>query len=114
MNLLAIESSSKNLTVGLSLDNKILKLSSSKIYDTANALPLLTKKILKDNSMKPTDIDAICLSIGPGSFTSLRVGISYAKGLSIGLIPLNFPQPMPRVYFVFCILDVETKYSLVK
>ena len=89
MNLLAIESSSKNLTVGLSLDNKILKLSSSKINDTANALPLLTKKILKDNSMKPADIDAICLSIGPGSFTSLRVGMSYAKGLSISLdIPI--------------------------
>ena len=48
MNILAIESSSKKLIVGLYIGNDILKLSSSKINDTANALPLLTKQILKN------------------------------------------------------------------
>ena len=89
MMLLAIESSSKKLTVGLSIGKKLFKLSSSKINDTANALPLLTKKILKNNSIKHTDLDAICISTGPGSFTSLRIGMSYAKGLSMSLdIPI--------------------------
>ena len=81
MNILAIESSSKKLIVGLYVDNDILKLSSSKINDTANALPLLTKQILKNSSLKHTDLDAVSISTGPGSFTSLRVGMSYAKGL---------------------------------
>ncbi len=85
MNTLAIESSSRKLTVGLSLGAKVFKLSSSKINDTANALPILTKQILKNNSIKHTDLDAICISTGPGSFTSLRIGMSYAKGLSLSL-----------------------------
>ena len=89
MNLLAIESSSKKLIVGLYIDNDVLKLSSSKINDTANALPLLTKQILKNSSLKHTDLDAVCISTGPGSFTSLRIGMSYAKGLSMSLdIPI--------------------------
>jgi len=89
MKILAIESSSKKLTVGLYLGEKIFKLSSFKINDTANALPLLTKKILKNNSIKHTDLDAISISTGPGSFTSLRIGMSYAKGLSMSLdIPI--------------------------
>ena len=89
MNILAIESSSKKLTVGLSLGEKLFKLSSCKINDTANALPLLAKKILKENSLNHKDIDAICISTGPGSFTSLRIGMSYAKGLTMSLdIPI--------------------------
>ena len=64
MNLLAIESSSKKLTIGLFVVVKYLKLSSSKINDTANALPLLVNQILKENSLKHTDVDAICISLG--------------------------------------------------
>ncbi len=68
---------------------KYLKLSSTKINDTANALPLLVNQILKENSLKRTDVDAICISSGPGSFTSLRIGMSYAKGLAMSLdIPI--------------------------
>ena len=90
MNILAIESSSKKLIVGLYIvEGDVLKLSSSKINDTANALPLLTKQILKNSFLKYTDLDAVCISTGPGSFTSLRIGMSYAKGLSMSLdIPI--------------------------
>ena len=52
MNLLAIESSSKKLTIGLFVSGKISKLSSTKINDTANALPLLVNQIIKENSLK--------------------------------------------------------------
>ena len=51
MNILAIESSSKKLIVGLYVEGDVLKLSSSKINDTANALPLLTKQILKNRNI---------------------------------------------------------------
>lgn len=57
MNLLAIESSSKKLTIGLFVSGKISKLSSVKINDTANALPLLVNQIIKENSLKHTDVD---------------------------------------------------------
>ena len=93
MNLLAIESSSRKLIVGLYLNSKIFKLSEEKINDTASSLPLLTKEILSNNSVKLNDLEGICLSKGPGSFTSLRIGMSFVKGLSmsadIPILPIS-------------------------
>ena len=45
--------------------------------------------ILKDASLNKNQIDGIAISIGPGSFTGLRIGLATAKGLAMGLnIPL--------------------------
>lgn len=46
------------------------------------ALPLLDR-LLRENSISPSDIDAIGVTIGPGMFTSLRVGLAAAKGLAL-------------------------------
>ena len=56
-------------------------------------LPVATEKFLDDNGLTFRDIGAIGVVVGPGSFTGIRVGIAYAKGLAIGLdipvIPIN-------------------------
>ena len=89
MNLLGIESSSRKLSIGLMKDDSFSELHSEKINDTANSLPQLTKKIIKSASLSFEDLDAICISAGPGSFTGLRVGMSYAKGIAMALdIPI--------------------------
>ena len=89
MNLLGIESSSKKLSVGLMKGKKFTELHSEKINDTANSLPLLSKKVIKEAELNFEDLDAICISAGPGSFTGLRVGMSYAKGIAMALdIPI--------------------------
>ena len=89
MNLLGIESSSRKLSVGLMKEDSFSELHSEKINDTANSLPLLSKKIINNASLSFENLDAICISAGPGSFTGLRVGMSYAKGIAMALdIPI--------------------------
>ena len=44
---------------------------------------------MKNSSFSINDIAAISVSMGPGSYTGLRIGVSFAKGLAMGLkIPI--------------------------
>ena len=47
-------------------------------------LLLTVDKLLSDANLKIGDIKNLCVTIGPGSFTGIRVAISICKGLSIG------------------------------
>ncbi len=57
------------------------------------ALPVETEKFIAQCGAKWSDISAIGVVVGPGSFTGIRLGIAYAKGLSMGLnipiVPIN-------------------------
>jgi len=44
-------------------------------------LPMLNK-ILSASAWQPSDVDLICVTTGPGSFTSLRIGVTAAKMLA--------------------------------
>ena len=57
------------------------------------ALPVETEKFLKENNANWSDLTAVGVVVGPGSFTGIRLGIAYAKGLGMGLnipvVPVN-------------------------
>ena len=57
--------------------------------DHASWLHSSIQKIISDAGLTTKDIEAIAVTIGPGSYTGLRVGLSAAKGLCYALnIPL--------------------------
>ncbi|MBQ0077281.1 MAG: tRNA (adenosine(37)-N6)-threonylcarbamoyltransferase complex dimerization subunit type 1 TsaB [Bacteroidales bacterium] len=55
----------------------------------ASMTAVFIKEVLDSRSLKATDLDAVALSSGPGSYTGLRVGSSTAKGICFGAgVPL--------------------------
>lgn len=88
--LLIDTSNSQETIVGLKINGKTHFLKGkSKLLKAQNVL-LLTQKILKKHKLKPSDLTAIEVNTGPGSFTGLRVGIAVANALAWALkIPVN-------------------------
>ena len=76
--------------VDLLLNNKFMHTDTEK---QAIGLPDALTGFMTQNNIKMTDLSAIGVVVGPGSFTGIRMGIAYAKGLGIGLnipvIPIN-------------------------
>jgi len=53
------------------------------------SLTQLVERVLADAGLGITDVEALAVSIGPGSFTGLRVGLALAKGIAFaGGLPI--------------------------
>jgi tRNA threonylcarbamoyladenosine biosynthesis protein TsaB len=76
--------------VALEIDgDRFEKISESKILKSQMVLPLI-EDILREHDIKLTNITAIKVAMGPGSFTGLRVGATVANALGYLLdIPVN-------------------------
>ncbi|MDR6735110.1 MULTISPECIES: tRNA (adenosine(37)-N6)-threonylcarbamoyltransferase complex dimerization subunit type 1 TsaB [unclassified Sphingobacterium] len=88
--ILQIDTSTTVCSVALSENGQTLHVIN---LDEPNAhaakLTILIEEILKQTGRKMQDLSAVAVSMGPGSYTGLRIGVSTAKGLCYALdIPL--------------------------
>ncbi len=88
--LLHIETSNTICSVAISDDNHLLsEHSSENKNDHASKITLLIQSALQHSYLSIKELEAVCVSAGPGSYTGLRIGASTAKGICHGLqIPL--------------------------
>ncbi len=89
--ILCIETATTNCSVTLSVNGSIIALKEdyNNQYSHAERLHLYIEELLLKNNISKSDLDAIAVSKGPGSYTGLRIGVSSAKGLCFALeIPL--------------------------
>ena len=88
--ILNIDTATEYASVCLSKGNLVLAFRENNIQQThASFLQLAIQQLLIDSNIELAAINAIAVTIGPGSYTGLRVGLASAKGLCFALnIPL--------------------------
>jgi tRNA threonylcarbamoyladenosine biosynthesis protein TsaB len=80
MKILALDTTDPVGSVAAMADgNLLLELTLSSQHRTAQSLAPGIKSLLERLDWKPADVQLVALTIGPGSFTGLRIGIALAK-----------------------------------
>ena len=83
--ILLIESSTALCSVALAEGGVITSYKESSAPKAhASLTAVFIRDILSECGITLNDCDAVCVSMGPGSYTGLRVGVSTAKGLCFG------------------------------
>lgn len=84
--ILGIETSTKVCSIAISKNNQLLAMEEvGGAYTHAENVNPFIEKVVKKAGINFSDIDAIAVSKGPGSYTGLRIGVSSAKGLCYAL-----------------------------
>lgn len=88
--ILNIETSSKKCSVALCEDGAIwFNLDSQEEMDHSLKLAPFVDRCMEELRARERHLDAVAVSMGPGSYTGLRIGLSLAKGLCFGMnLPL--------------------------
>ncbi|MBO5856597.1 MAG: tRNA (adenosine(37)-N6)-threonylcarbamoyltransferase complex dimerization subunit type 1 TsaB [Alistipes sp.] len=113
--ILSIETGTDVCSVALANDGELMALrESDEGRDHAKKVAIFVDELLKETGVQPSDLDAIAVGKGPGSYTGLRIGVSFAKGMCYALnIPLIAIGSLDALTKVACedfeagILDIE-------
>jgi tRNA threonylcarbamoyladenosine biosynthesis protein TsaB len=115
--ILHLETASAVCSVALSRDGHLLGLrESAEDKSHATRLTLLIRELFAEFKLTTDDLDAISLSMGPGSYTGLRIGASVAKGLAYGsgkpLIGIPTLRALANGFFMSHLPDIrQAEYS---
>lgn len=89
-NILCIETATEVCSVAVSVNGKMVSLRETTDQNShSERLTVFIQEAIKEANLTLKDIDAVAVSMGPGSYTGLRIGVSAAKGFCFGLgVPL--------------------------
>ena len=111
MKILAIDTATDILGIALTEDTELINESRLNLKRAHSEKLLFTvDKILNESQVTINELDAIAVSIGPGSFTGLRIGLAAVKGLAfatnlpvVSVPTLDALASQPRFYpFQIC------------
>jgi tRNA threonylcarbamoyladenosine biosynthesis protein TsaB len=83
--LLAIDTATEACSVALWSDGEILERYEVAGREHSAKLPKMVPALLAEAGIAMNQIDGLVAGIGPGSFAGVRIGLSYLKGLALGL-----------------------------
>ena len=84
---LGIETSTREGGIALAREGEVRESRSLGPVSQRHAQTLFVEidRLTKQHDLKPSDLDCLAVSIGPGSFTGLRIGVVAAKTLAYAL-----------------------------
>ena len=96
------------------LDNNRVFLNSNKTNKKqSEVIADITKKNLEEADISPINLKAIYVTNGPGNFTSIRVGLAFAQGLTKGLsVPLYSTSALEFLVSDLVNKDIKTEFLL--
>jgi tRNA threonylcarbamoyladenosine biosynthesis protein TsaB len=91
VNLLAMDTATEALGLALRAgEHTRAELSQAGFRHSETLLPHV-RRLLADAGLRPADLDLVVCSLGPGSFTGIRIGLAAAKGLVFAARPAGTP-----------------------
>ena len=111
MNIISIETASDWCGIAFIKDGIcFFKVEKQIPREHAEKLPIFYNSLKDKTDLDKIDLDAIAISIGPGSFTGLRVGLGFAKGLAFAKdLPI---VPVPTLQTIAANSELKGKFSV--
>lgn len=99
--ILAFETTGPMASVAIiNENNEIKEKVGEKGYNHLTSLIPMTKLLLEESGLSPQDLSGVAASVGPGSFTGIRIGVSSARALgqALGIPCLRVPTLQTFLY----------------
>jgi tRNA threonylcarbamoyladenosine biosynthesis protein TsaB len=105
--VLALDNSLDFLNVALAEEDRLIEERHARQdRHSSEVLPVRVRELLVDHGIGVKDLSMIIVTLGPGSFTGIRVGLAFCKGLAEGLhIPLIGVPTLDVLAAPFAFLD---------